>query len=405
MTTGVLGERFERWQWRSLIVGVVASAICIIGAVFDPQQFFRAYLFAYLFVLGLAVGSLALVMIHQLTGGAWGFLIRRFAEAQMKTMPLVAVLFLPVIFGLPYIYAWASPSIDGAETQASAWSRYLEPRFFYLRAAAYFAVWLILAAVLATWSRRQDESPNVRTAWKSYKISGPGLLLLGITLHFASIDWLMSVVPGFSSTIIGPLLFSSQLLAGYSLSVMAGCWLIARPEFENIRSSDVLNDFGSLLFTFLVLWAYLAWFQFMLVWIADLPHGNVWYLIRWRGAWKWLMLYLIVVHGVIPFVLLLFRSVKQGRLRLGVVSAIIFVGQWVFVYDQVMPEFSATGLGRHWLDPLMALGLGGIWFACFLWLLNRRPLLPVHDLNYEQAVRLHEVDLHEHAREEALAHG
>jgi hypothetical protein len=344
-------------------------------------------------------------MIHHLTGGAWGFLIRRVAEAQMKTMPLVAVLFVPVIFGLPHIYAWASWSISGAGMQESAWSRYLEPRFFYLRAAAYFAAWLILATLLATWSRRQDESPDVRNIWKSYKISGPGLLVLAITLHFASIDWIMSLVAGFSSTIIGPLVFSSQLLAGYSLSVMLCCWLIARPEFENIRSSEVMNDFGSLLFTFLVLWAYLAWFQFMLVWIADLPHGNVWYLIRWRGVWQLLNLYLIVVHVAVPFMLLLFRAVKQSRLRLGVVSAIIFVGQLLFIYDQVMPEFSATGLGRHWLDPLMPLGLGGIWFACFLWLLNRRPLIPIHDLNYEQAVRWREIDLQEAAREEVLAHG
>ncbi len=404
MNASVLGDQVDRLQVRSLIVGVAASAVCIVGGVFDPSQFFHAYLFNYLFLLGLALGSLAVVMIHHVIGGAWGLFVRRLAEAKMKTLPLVALLFVPIAFGLPRIYAWASASASGSATHNSDWSTYLSPRWFYLRAIGYFAAWIVLMAMMSIWSRRQDESPDVRSYWGAYKVSGVGLLVLGITLHFAAIDWLMSLQPGFTSTIFGPLLFSGQLLSGYALSVILFCWLLARPEFAKVLSGKVLNDLGSLLFTLLCLWAYMAWFQFMLIWMADLPRGNEWYLIRWHGVWRWLAIYLIVIHFAVPFILLLFRVVKQNPLWLGVVAAVVFVGQWIFMYYQVIPALEAPALIQHWMDLFMPLGLGGMWFACMLWLLKRRPLLPVYDLNYKHAAHLRELDLEEMAREESLAH-
>lgn len=404
MITGGRSERIDRVQRTALIAGLVGAVVCIVGAFFDPPQFFHAYLFAWLFVAGLAIGSLALVMIHHLTGGAWGFLIGRMNEAQMKTLPLVAVLFVPVLIGLADIYPWATNSADATEPSGSAWSKYLEPHFFGLRAVLYFSAWIVLAILMSAWSRRQDETSDVRTYWRSYKASGPGLVVLGVTLHFAAIDWIMSLQAGFTSTIFGPLVFSSALFSAFALSVLLFCLLSDRPEYESLLSSKVLNDLGGLLFTFLALWAYLSWFQFMLIWLADLPRGNIWYLIRWDGGWRWLAIYLIVVHFAIPFVLLLFRAVKQNRARLGVVAAIIFVGQWIFMYYQVMPNFEVAGLLRHWMDVLMPLAFGGIWFASFLWLLQRRPLVPVHDLNREQAIHLREKDLEELARDEVIAH-
>ena len=404
MTVHVLDERTARWQRQSLIVGAVAALLCIVGGVFDPDQFFRAYACVYFFLLGLAVGSLALVMIHHVTGGAWGIFVRRLAEAQMKTMPLMAILFVPIVFGLPHVYAWAGAEGEPNGTNDSLWRNYLEPRFFCLRAVGYFGVWLVLVAAMSVWSARQDDRPDVRSYWRAYKVSGVGLLALGITLHFAAIDWIMSLQPGFTSTIFGPLVFSSQLLSSLALTVMLFCWLAARPEFADRLSSKVMNDLGSLLFTLLGLWAYMAWFQFMLIWIADLPRDNVWYLARWNGFWRWLGLYLIVFHFAIPFVLLLFRAVKQSRRRLAIVAAVILAGQWLFMYYQVLPVFGAPRIAQHWMDFVMPVGLGGIWFASLVWLLQRRPLLPVHDLNYVQALRLRQAEVEEMEREEVLSH-
>ncbi|HVT28172.1 MAG TPA: hypothetical protein VHE81_09160 [Lacipirellulaceae bacterium] len=404
MTENVLSNQLRKWIWWSLAVGAVGTVGCVIGAALEWQQFLRSYLYAYFFVLGLSVGSLALVMIHQLIGGAWGLLIRRIAEAQMKTLPLMALLFLPIALGLWQIYKWAGVAVGNEPASHSFWRHYLTPGFFYVRAGGYFVVWISIMLLMSLWSSIQDRLPSARNFWRSYKMSGFGLLLLGITVHFAAMDWMMSLQRGFTSTIFGALIFCHWVLAAFALCVIVFCWLTARPEFADVLSSKAMNDLGSLLFTILTLWAYLTWFQFMLIWMADLPHGNVWYLVRWRGTWGWIASFLIIFQFAVPFFLLLLRIVKQGRLALGLVAADVFIGQWLFMYYYVVPLFGLSGWEHHWTDFLTPLAVGGIWFASFLWLLSRRPMLPVYDLNYEQARRLHEIDREEMAREEALAH-
>jgi hypothetical protein len=394
----------EGWRNRSFVVGLVAIAVCVVGAYFNWAEFFPAYLFAYLFVLGLALGSLALVMIQHLTGGAWTMLVRHIAEAQMKTLPLLALLFVPIVFGLTDIYQWASRPSEKIEAPRTFWQSYLEPRFFCWRAVAYFAVWLLLVWLLNSWSRKHDRSGEVRIAWKLYKLSGPGLVLFGIALHFAAIDWLMSLQTGFTSTIFGPLLFSSQLLSAYALTVLVFCGIATRAEFEPVLSKKAMNDLGSLLFTLLVLWAYMVWFQFMLVWIAHLPDETIWYAVRSRGAWPWLVWFLLIFQFVIPFFLLLLRTVKEDRRSLAAVAGLILAMQVLFMYYLVIPVFEAASIAQHWIDVVMPIGVGGIWLACFLRQIMQQPLLPSHDLNYSHAIHLHELDRAKLAREEALAH-
>src|SRR4051812_45236901 len=194
MNAHVLSQQIARWKWYSLVVGVAASIGCTVGAVFDWEQFLRAYLYSYLFLLGLSLGSLALVMIHNLTGGAWGLLIRRLAEAQMKMLPLMAILSLPIALGLRHIYAWASIYVADSNSQEySFWRHYLEPWFFYLRAGCYFVIWLALMIIMSRWSRENDKAANARRIWRAYKVSGFGLVILGVSLHFAAMDWIMSL--------------------------------------------------------------------------------------------------------------------------------------------------------------------------------------------------------------------
>src|SRR3954464_5392364 len=217
MNAGVLSQAMARWRWYSLFVGATAAIGCMIGAVFDWEQFLRAYLYSYLFLLGLSLGGLALVMIHNLTGGAWGLLIRRFAEAQMKMLPLMAILSLPIAFGLQHIYTWASIYVEQSSSQDSSfWRHYLEPWFFYLRTCCYFVIWLALVMIMSRWSRENDKAQNARSFWRAYKASGFGLVILGVSLHFAAMDWIMSLQRGFTSTIFGPVIFSSEVLSSYT---------------------------------------------------------------------------------------------------------------------------------------------------------------------------------------------
>src|SRR5260370_21805152 len=213
-----------RLRLRSLAVGVMALLICGIGAVFAPTQFFRAYLAAYQFFLGLGVGSLALLMIYHVTGGAWGFLLRRLLEAGMRTLPLLAVLFLPLCFGLGHLFEWANPDAIAASKDFQHKQVYLNPTFFWVRAAVYFAIWINVAYLLDAWSRRQDRTGDADVTHNMGTLSAVGLVLLGITIQFASVDWLMSLEPKFHSTMVGPLYASGQILCAHAFALVVKAW-------------------------------------------------------------------------------------------------------------------------------------------------------------------------------------
>jgi hypothetical protein len=406
MSTDASIHRTEpAWQRRSLGIGIVALAVCAVGAVGDPGQFFRAYLAAYVFYLGIGLGSMAVLMIYHLTGGAWGLLIRRPLEAAMRTLPLLAVLFVPIACGIRELYVWAQPQTVAESAKLQYQQFYLNPGFFWVRAAAYFLVWLTIAFLLSWWSRQEDRSGGPRLAWKSRKLSAFGAVAYGISIHFASVDWVMSLEPVFHSTIWGPIFAFGQLLSGLAFALIVFARLRARPPLAGVVSPKAVNDLGTLLFTFLGAWAYMVWFQFMIVWIANVPIDVVWYLPRLRGAWLVVTLAIVLLHFVVPFFLLLARPVKRSTTAIAWIAALILFMQLVFMYYQVMPAIGADRLAGHWMDFLTPIGVGGVWLAYFLWQMPRCPVLPRHDYNQASALYLRRLDEEEAAREEAPAHG
>jgi hypothetical protein len=392
-------KRVGRWQLGVIVAGSAALLGCIAGAIIAPAHFFQVYLISYLFLLGVTLGGMALLMIHRLTGGAWGLLVRRVLEAQMKTLPLMALLFLPIVFGLPHLYAWAVPPITVGAGLARFKGVYLEPQFFLWRAAAYFACWLLLALALTWFSRRQERTGNVRDAWMCMNLSGPGLVAYGVSLHFAAIDWVMSVQPGFHSTIFGPLIAAGQLLSGLACCLVIFAWLVApRLKTHEAYSVKAVNDLGGLLFTLVIVWAYMVWFQFMLVWMANLRAGGVWYVVRARGVWPWVALAVFALHFVVPFFLLLLRAVKQNPKFVAGVASLLLTMQLVYMYYQVLPSYASAPLWQGWIDACVMLFLGGAWLALFLQFLKSAPLLPAHDVSLPQAIRLRKLDEEEAAR-------
>ena len=192
-----------RWQRWSLVIGIVALAVCAVGGAFNPAAFLRAYLAAFLFFLGFGLGSMVLLMVYHLTGGSWGLLLRRILEAAMRTLPLLAVLFLPIAAGVGYLYVWAQPDVVADSPKLQYQQFYLRPTYFWIRAAVYFILWIGIAFWLTRWSRLEDQTGNPRLAWKSQRLSGFGALVYGVTFHFAAVDWAMSLQPVFHSTIWG----------------------------------------------------------------------------------------------------------------------------------------------------------------------------------------------------------
>jgi len=396
-------ERRLRLLRGGLVAGVVALGVCVAGAFFDSQQFFRAYLSAYLLVLGLGLGSMVVLMIYHLTGGAWGFLLRRTLEAAARTLPLLALLFIPIGFGLAELYPWARPEAVEASKNLQHKAIYLNVPFVCVRAALFFVLWIGTALLLNVWSRRQDHQDSPHLAERMAGLSGPGLVIYGLCITFASVDWVMSLQPEFHSTIFAPIIASGQLLSAFAVAVITFTWLAEGPPVVEFVARESLNDIGNLLFTFLVIWAYMVFFQFMLIWIANLPREVAWYLPRSQGGWIWVTWALVVFHLIVPFFLLLSRDVKRNPTALAQVAGLILVTQLAFDYWQVQPNFSGTGLADHWMDFLMPVGLGGLWLANFLWELPRYPLLPLRDLNQEAATHLREGDIEERAEAEQEA--
>ena len=394
-----------RWQARSLWTGAMALVLCAIGASFEPAPFFRAYLAAYLFYLGIGLGSMVLLMAYHLTGGSWGLLIRRILEAAMKTLPLLAALFLPIAAGVGYLYVWAQPEAVAASPQLQYQQFYLQPTLFWTRAVVYFALWLAMAFLLARWSRMEDETRNPRLAWKCLKLSGIGAVVYGVSFHFAAVDWAMSLRPEFHSTIWGPMFAVGQLLSAFCFALIVLARLIDRAPLAEVASLKVRNDLGSLLLTLLILWAYLVWFQFMLVWIANLPVDIIWYLPRASLGWKIVIGAIAVFHFAIPFFLLLMRPIKRNSTAVAWIAGLMLFMQLVFMYYQIMPGLGGDGLADYAMGLLAPIGLGGVWLAYFLRQLQRQPLLAPHDYNRAAALHLRHLDEEEAAREEGIAYG
>ena len=373
----------KRVQTVSLWVGIVASALCLAGAYWNAPQFFHSYLLAFLFWLGLALGCLALAMLHYLTPGAWGIVIRRPLESGFKTLPLMALLFIPLIFGLRLIYGWANGAALPREQL-----RYLNLPFFALRGAVYFAIWIVLAHFLASWSRQQDETSSPSLLQKARMLSGPGLVIYGLTASFAAVDWLMSLEPRWYSSIFGLLVVGGQTLSAMSFVISAVVLLAAYPPLADVLQPRHLHDLGNLLLTFLMLWAYLAFSQLLLIWSGNLPEEIPWYLDRWSGGWQWVGVVLIVFHFFVPFFLLLSRELKRNAKALATLAMFVLAMRTVDLFWLTAPEFSASHFRVHWMDIAAPIGMGGLWITFFVWQLKRHPLLPIGDPQLSDALAL-----------------
>jgi hypothetical protein len=374
----------RRVRRATLLVGLGGVALCVLGAFVSREQFFRAYLVAYLFWLGIALGSLAILMLQYLTGGAWGAVARRVLESATRTLPLLAVLFLPLLFGLPDLYEWARPEALAHDALLRHKRLYLNVPFFVARAAFYFAVWIALARALARYSLAQDRAADPEVARRLEMLSRGGLLLYGLTMTFAAVDWAMSIEPHWFSTIYGVIFMGGQGLSTFAFVIPVLALAADRPPLSRVVSPAQFHDLGKLMLAFVMLWAYFALSQFLIIWSANLPEEIPWYLRRRAGGWQWVGLGLIVFHFVAPFVVLLSRDVKRKPRVLAVVATALIAARFVDLYWLVRPGLEPR-LAPSWLDPVTAIAIGGLWLWLFLGALAAQPLLPRNDPSLPEA--------------------
>ena len=368
-----------RTQRGALIVGLAGLVLCVLGAFLSLDQFLQSYLWAYLFWLGIALGCVGVVMVQHLAGGGWGVVIRRLLEAGAMTLPLMAVLFLPVLLGPQYLYTWAQPEVVRADELLQHKQPYLNVPFFVIRAVLYFAIWIGMAYILNRWSHQQDRTADPALARRLRLLSAGGLVLYFVTMTFASFDWAMSLDPHWYSTIYGALFVIGQVLTTLAFVITILALLSDREPLSRAVTANHFNDLGNLLLAFVMLWAYMSFSQFLIIWAGNLPEEVVWYLQRTTGGWAWIPPILIIFHFALPFLLLLQRGAKRRPRVLAGIAVGIICMHLLNLFWLVMPAFHADGLHVHWLDLAAPLGIGGLWIAAFVWLLRRKPLLPLHD--------------------------
>lgn len=410
----------------ALLIGGVGVVLSLILAWFNPYYFFPAYLEAFLLWFGISLGSVAVLMLYNVVGGRWGDVIRPALETAARGVWLMALLFIPILIGMKWIYPWASEAVRNASDSAELnhqYEHWLKPGLFIPRAIAYFVIWSFLAWVM---NRRPQpsaaliasvpheghgdrgtdlptvdhnpagtEAPSGSGSPFLKAISAPGLPVYCITVSLAAIDWAMSLQPAWTSTIYGFLFIVSQALSTMAFATVVVAALArwtwigrGRPAHlglghqegstiaggapghgTNIEPGD-LNDLGNLMLTFTILWAYMSFSQFLIQWAGNLPDETQYYRVRLRNGWQYLGLVVLVLHFFLPFFCLLSRDVKRNPRSIGVLAVFILIIRQVDLFWVVAPSAHAgktLGQAMGFSDLAAVMAVGGIWAAFFAW--------------------------------------
>jgi hypothetical protein len=392
--------QLSRLQTLGLGAAVIGIALLAVGYfVVGPDQFCRSYLFGFYFAMSFALSSLGFLLLQHLTGGAWGVTVRRMLEAGALAMPVMALLFVPIvlatfpstmgILGLTHpLYQWAdpalvtpsSPTYDPGIAHKLPW---LTPEFFAIRGAIYFIVWSSLALILRSWSIQQDRTGSEVMRARMRMISGIGLALFVISISFAAFDWTMSLDPHWFSSMYGVQYMVSSGLTMLAFLILMFTQIEGTEIFKAHVSIKPIHDIAKLMLGFTVLWTYVTYMQYNIIWSGDLAESTPWFVVRTHGGWLTVVPILMVFQFFLPFFLLLSRRRKQSVSTVAPIAALIIIMRFVDLSWIVLPSFHESITQVNWTEFAAPVGLAGIWLAVFAWNLQRAALLPLNDPNME----------------------
>jgi hypothetical protein len=369
------------------VVGVVGLVLNLVGYLLasspDKARLVAAsYLVAFLFWFGLAVGATFWVAIFHTAKARWPTVLRRGLETISGATPIFALLFIPVALAVKVLYMWAAPPSNLTVEQMDLLHHkapYLNLAFWVLRAVAYFVVFVGVGQILYRWSTRQDEEGGVVLTARMRRLGAGSLPFMGIAITFAGFDWIMSLDPFWGSTIFGAYYFAGSFLGTMALLAIFAAWMQGPSEFGGMMTKEHFHNVGKFLLAFTVFWTYIAFSQFLLLWIANIPEEAAWYVVRMKGAWTWAGIVLLVCQFAIPFVVLLSRDLKYKPKLLAGVAVWILLAHYVDIYWLVMPALAPNSTPAQWTDLAAFVGVGGIAVAFALWRLRGRFTVPVKD--------------------------
>jgi len=389
----------EIGRWRNLALGIGGiSAVIVLAACFFPEAretALRAWLLGFMFACGLGVGGLGILQLQYLTGGAWGVVIRRIVEACSRTIPHLALLFIPIAVGVGSLYEWSHLHGKDAVIDARGW--YLTWGGFVGRAVVYFILWFVMQYLLNKWSAQQDQSADyeesARHLGTATAFSGPSLVFFVLVVSFAAIDWTMTLDPHWFSTIWGFLYVAGWALSCFSFAVVILAYLSDKAPMNRILGKRHFHDIGKLMLALVMVWAYFNFSQFLIIWSGNIPEETVWLLTRMKNGWGWIGLILILFHFAFPYLVLLSRDVKRNAKYLALMAIFILVLRVVEMFYHIAPSPSTVN-GAHevhfnafWVLYLLGpLAVGGIWLWAFFTELAKRPLVPIKDPFLDNAI-------------------
>lgn len=371
-----------------LLAGIAGLALSAVGYFVDARQFFFSWLVAFTFWTTIGLGGLFITMVHHLTGATWSVVVRRIGEALMCALPWMALFAIPVLLGIGVLYEWTDPEAVAGSEMLSRKAGYLNIPFFVIRTVFYFAVWILLARLLAMKSLAQDAGWDDKRAHSLLTVSGPGMIAFALTVTFAAFDWLMSLQPLWYSTIYGLWFFggaATSVMAMFAVTVSA---IQAKGALTDVITREHRHDIGKLMFAFLVFWGYMHLSQYLLIWYANLPEETAFYKMRWGAGWTAMSWILVAGGFVVPFILLMARGPKRGRSTLAAFAIWLLLMHWVDLYWNIMPALHEQTVILSWMDLTTMAGVGGFFLFFFWRWLTRHPLIPVTDPKLAASIRL-----------------
>ncbi len=381
----------KKLQTLGLAAGVVGLAVTAVGGfAFDARRALMAYLVAFVYWLGIALGALILLGAFHAANAKWPVVLRRFVESLPQAIPLFIVLFIPILLGMKVLFPWMTPeSFTGHAQHLLEHKRpYLNQGAFLVRAAIYFVSWVVIAHLLRSWSVRQDRDGALSLTRSQRRLGAGSLPLLALTMTFAAFDWMMSLDPLFFSTIFGVWWFAGSFVACFAVIILAAQGTREdKNAFGAWMSTEHFHSLGKFLLAFTAFWAYIAFSQFMLIWIANVPEEVPWYVLRINGTWRWVAAFLAIFHFLVPFFLLLSRDRKREPLRLARVSAWLLFVHGIDVYWLVMPHLDAAGPRFTLWDLAAWVGVGGAAAAFLILRMRGSVSVPVRDPYLDDSLR------------------
>jgi hypothetical protein len=376
-----------RAQMPALIVGVIGIIGAAIGFFTDAQEFFRAWLPAFVFWFLIAAGAIGVLMLQYVTGGEWGVLIRRPLGAAARTIPLFILFGLPIAFGLRHIYVWANPEIVRGDHLLELKSPWLNPTWFIIRSLIYIGLLSLWAWRVRVLSLKFYEDRSPYTELKRRKWSGAGLLVIVMVLTLSSVDWVMSLEPKWYSSMFGIAFTVGAGLSAFAFVTFFLTLLADNEAMKGILKPMHFRDLGNLMLAFTMLWAYTNFSQFLLIWYGNIKEETPYYLKRMHGGWGVMAAVLIVFHFFLPFTMLLMRSIKDRPRTIAIVTVIILLMRFVDIYWLVVPAHHSDHFYFSWITLFAFLGIGGLWLAAFIWQLKGQTIIPIHETWVDEAIR------------------